>query len=316
MEVLKWIGRWLAIFMSRRRTNERRQSNRREFMCQAAGAVATAVVVTSSREVSAQPRPREQCGIGKTGLSCSWLGMGTGTAGWAGSSAQTRRGRQHFVDLLEYAYAQGVNYFDLADMYGSHDFMREALERAVPRDRVMLLTKSVSRKPKALLADIERFRRELDTDTLDIVLLHCLTQPSWPDQDSMKGCMDVLSELKHKGTIRAHGVSCHNFGAMERAASVPWVDVILARINPFGAVMDGTPDEVVRVLETAHENGKGVLGMKVVGDGRLRDKLEEIIRYVATLPCVDAATIGFLSRDELDQALGLVEGARRSRVTV
>jgi len=68
--------------------------------------------------------------------------------------------------------------------------------------------------------------------------------------------MDSLAQLKSKGIIRAHGVSCHSLAALEAAAAEPWVDSVHARINPFGMSMDDKPDKVVPVLKKLHAAGK------------------------------------------------------------
>ena len=288
-----------------------RDMNRRDFMRYSAAGVMAAGMVYSgiaagqaTFAVAQAPRT-----LGKTGLTCSRLGIGTGTKAWAGSSAQNRQGRDTFVGLLQHAYQQGLRYFDMADMYGAHDYMREALASGIDRDKVMLLTKTVSRQPELLKADLERFRKELDTDALDIVLLHCLTEPGWTAQDNLKACMDVLEDAKAKGQLKAHGVSCHNLGAMQAASEHPWVDVMLSRINPFGIKMDGTPDEVVDVLRTAKSNQKGVLGMKIVGEGEASDRIPQSLEFVLGLDCVDAMTIGFLQPTEVDDTMGRMQAA-------
>jgi 1-deoxyxylulose-5-phosphate synthase len=285
--------------------------NRREFIrFSAAGVLAAGMTDHAWGEelprVAATPRT-----LGATGLSCSRLGIGTGTRAWNGSSEQNRQGREAFVELLEHAYAQGVTYYDMADMYGAHEYVKEAMTRSVDRDKVLLLTKTVSREPELVRADLERFRRELDTDVLDVVLFHCLTEPEWTERDAMKACMEVLADAKAKGQVKAHGVSCHNFGAMEAAAEHPWVDVMLARINPFGKEMkmDGTPAEVVKVLQTAHGNHKGVLGMKILGEGQAVDRMAESLEFVLGLACVDAMTIGFLQPWEVDDTIAKMQAA-------
>ena len=152
---------------------------------------------------------------------------------------------------------------------------------------------------------MQRFRRELDTDYLDIVLLHCLTEPDWPNRYASS--MQALTRLKDAGVIRALGVSCHNFGAFQNAAREPWVEVVLARINYAGVSMDAPPEQVVPVLEQMHAAGKGIYGMKVVGAGRLTHDPRRAIRYVLDLPSVDALVLGMLSEAEIDEDVGLVE---------
>ena len=118
--------------------------------------------------------------------------------------------------------------------------------------------------------------------------------------------MDVLSEAKEKKQVRAVGVSCHNFGALETAASLPWVDVILARINPSGARMDAPTDKVVPVLKKAKENGKAVIGMKIYGEGSLAHMKEECIRFAQNLGLLDAMTVGAERPELMDETLRLI----------
>jgi predicted aldo/keto reductase-like oxidoreductase len=154
---------------------------------------------------------------------------------------------------------------------------------------------------------LERFRHELATDYIDIVLLHCLMRPNWHEQ--MQPYMEVLDDEKSKGRVRAVGCSCHNFEAMKTAAETPWVDVILARINMRGGkevMMDGSREAVEAVLRTARGNGKAVIGMKIFGEGRLADQREACIQYAQELGLLDAMTIGFHTPQQIDDVLRLM----------
>lgn len=242
--------------------------------------------------------------LGKTGIEVSRLCIGTGTNGWGGSSNQTRLGFDRCVHLLRYAHDRGISFWDSADQYGSHTHVREAL-RQVGRSNVVVTTKTTSRSPGAVEADVHRFLREQGTDYLDIVLLHCLTEPDWPRR--FASSMEALTRLKKAGLVRAVGVSCHNFGAFQSAARQSWVEVVLARINYAGVSMDASPDDVIPVLDEMHAAGKGIYGMKVVGAGRLTHDPRRAIRYVLDLPSVDAIVLGMQSEAEIDEDVNLVE---------
>ncbi len=153
-------------------------------------------------------------------------------------------------------------------------------------------------------ADLDRFRKELGTDYLDIVLLHLMTDPDWPEVK--KGAMEVLARAREDGVIRAHGVSCHTFGALEAASKSDWVQVDLARINPEGVIMDDVIPKVVKVLQTMHKNGKGIIGMKVLGGGRLRNHVDKCLQYVMDLDCVDAFTIGQENINEMTDLINRI----------
>jgi predicted aldo/keto reductase-like oxidoreductase len=111
--------------------------------------------------------------------------------------------------------------------------------------------------------------------------------------------MEFLSEAREKKIVRTHGVSCHSLDALRTAAKTPWVHVDLARINPAGVLMDADPKTVISVLREMKAAGKGVIGMKILGEGQLRDRPDEMLRFALALDCVDCFTIGAESREEM-----------------
>lgn len=235
--------------------------------------------------------------LGKTGIRTSRLAMGTGTVGTGHHSHQTDLGIKGLSGLLLNGYDHGLRFFDSADSYGSHPHVAETLKQ-VPRDKVTVLTKTWARDAGGVRADLERFRRELKTDYIDVCLMHCLTESNWTDQ--YKGAMDALSEAKQKGIIRSHGCSCHSLEALRAATRSPWVEVHLVRINPIGSHMDADPETVVSVLREMKAAGKGIIGMKILGQGDLRSRQDEALKYALGLGLLDAFTIGAESKAEQD----------------
>ena len=241
--------------------------------------------------------------LGQTGIRTSRLAMGTGTVGFGGRSNQTQLGLKGLSGLLLNGYENGLRFFDAADAYGSHPHVAEALKQ-IPRDKVVVLTKTWARDPKTARADLDRYRRELGTDYLDVCLMHCLTEGDWTER--YRGVMDVFSEAKQKGIIRAHGCSCHSIEALRAAAKSPWVEVDLARINPIGSHMDADPATVVSVLKEMKASGKGVIGMKILGQGDLRNRQDEAIKYALSLGVLDAFTIGAESKVEQEDLIARI----------
>jgi aryl-alcohol dehydrogenase-like predicted oxidoreductase len=249
---------------------------------------------TPSRKFNAH----DEVTLGRTGIRTSRLAMGTGTIGSGGHSNQTRLGMNPFSKLLLDGYNEnGLRFFDTADSYGSHPYVATALKQ-IPRDKVTVLTKSDNRNPAGLRTDLDRFRKELGIDYIDIVLIHCVTEGDWTTR--YRGCMDVLSEAKHKGIIRAHGCSCHSIEALRAAAASPWVEVDLVRLNPIRSHMDADPDTVIGVIKQMRASGKGIVGMKILGQGDMRSRPSEAIRYALNSGVLDAFTIGAESRKEQD----------------
>ena len=285
-----------------------REIDRREFMRRAAFAASsiaaglwlpgrlTAEVVEGSASARVV--------LGGTGVEASRLGMGTGMRGGGHQSNQTRLGMKAFSELAQGAYERGITYFDASDNYGSHPFLREALKE-IPRDTLTLSTKVEPNSPDGAAADVERFLKELGTDYIDVVMLHCMRRSDWNTR--LAHMMDDLSEAKQKKLVRAVGVSCHSVAALRTAAALPWVDVVLARINHDGTKMDAAPEVVVPVLREIHDAGKGVIGMKIAGEGKLVNQLDESLEFVMHLGCVDAMIIGFEKIVEVEDTIGRMQ---------
>ena len=278
---------------------------RRDFLRRSAKGLGAAWLAANSPAALAalEPLPKkftaqDEVVLGKTGIRTSRLAMGTGTVGFGGSSNQTRIGFNNSVKLLLDGYHDnGLRFFDTADSYGSQPNVGAAIKQ-IPRDKIVIMTKSDNRSPVGLRRDLDRIRRELGVEMIDIVLIHCVTEGDWTTR--YRGAMDVLSEAREKGIIRAHGCSCHTIQALRAAAASPWVEVDLVRLNPIGSHMDADPDTVIKELKKMRADGKGIVGMKILGQGDLRDRPAEAIRYALSTGVLDAFTIGAESRKEQD----------------
>ena len=261
--------------------------------------------------------PLQKVALGKTGLETTLLGYGTGIHGGNRSSFLTRQDRAKSVATLRHAYDRGIRMFDCADTYGTHGLVAEAL-KGMEREEILLTSKIWTRtggipepeRPDANMV-VDRFRKELNTDYIDVVQLHCMVEALWTDGERRQ--MDILEDLKAKGVIRAHGTSVHSLEAMVAGVKDPWVDVLHARINPFGIAMDRPdPEEVVEVIHQMHGSGRGVIGMKLVGNGDLRnesEKIDQALKFVLGLGSVDMMIVGFESEDQIDNYLDRMEKA-------
>jgi 1-deoxyxylulose-5-phosphate synthase len=286
---------------------------RREFLVRSTTALGAAWLSSKSilDAIASQPSTgkfsaTDTVTLGSTGIKTSRLAMGTGTLGFGHHSNQTALGVKGLSDLLLNGYDNGLRFFDAADAYGSHPHVAEALKH-IPRDKVTVLTKTWARDPATARADLDRFRRELGTDYLDICLMHCVTEPDWTTR--YRGVMDVFSEAKEKGIIRAHGCSCHSIEALRAAAKSPWVEIDLARINPIGSHMDADPATVIEVLRSMKTAGKAVVGMKILGQGDLAKRQDEAIKYALSLGILDAFTIGAESKLEQQDLIHRIANA-------
>jgi aryl-alcohol dehydrogenase-like predicted oxidoreductase len=298
------------------------KSTRRQFLARTALGVSTALLAPRLlAETKPAPKffdPYEIVPVGRTKLKFSRVILGTGMRGGNRESNHTRLGKKKFEALIRETNERGVNTFDLADLYGSHPYVIPAL-KGIPRDKIEIITKiwfapGGIPEPERPDADavVERFLRELKTDYIDLLLLHCVMSSKWPEE--LRKQMDLLSKLKEKGTIRALGVSCHSLGALEACITEPWVESVHTRINPYGMSMDGAPEKVVPVLRKIHAAGKGVVGMKIIGEGRLRsdrEKRQASIKYALELGCVDVLNVGCESIAEVEDLTASIKKVQR-----
>ena len=299
--------------------------NRRQFITTAlagAGVLVTSPAWLSGAEVkkkAAKSRASDIVTLGSTGIKTTRIAQGTGWNGGGRSSAHTRLGEKAFTELVRHSIDEGIAFVDTADLYGSQPYIGKAL-KGVPQDKYIALSKIWPRKEYwnspsgGAKEEVDRFRKELNRDVLDICLIHCMTDSQWPA--TFERIRDELSELKQKGVVRAVGVSCHNLGALKVAATHPWTDVILARINNVGkeAEMDASVEEVAPVLKQARAGGKVILGMKIFGAGKLvkPEQKDASLKYVFENQLVDAITVGMLSPKEVDDTIRRVNKALKA----
>jgi 1-deoxyxylulose-5-phosphate synthase len=290
--------------------------SRRQFLERSAAA---ALLLTSGSWFSAQAAAKrtaaDQVALGKTGLKLSRLGFGTGSNS---GNVQYALGQEEFNKLIHYAYDQGITYFDCAQSYRTFEWIKGAI-KGLPREKLFLQSK-VQGKPDEVLAAIDKHRKVFDTDYVDSLLIHCMVKDGWTDD--WKRIMDAFDEAKEKKWIRAKGVSCHSLPALRTAAASNWTEVHLVRVNPQGVHIDGAneevwdnkvhePEPVLAELKTMRAKGRGVIGMKIIGNGDFTqpEAREKSIRYAMSRPELDAIVIGFKSAGEIDEAIRRVNQA-------
>jgi aryl-alcohol dehydrogenase-like predicted oxidoreductase len=277
--------------------------SRRQFIGTAvagAGAMLLHVRDTGAVPVAGNHDPYEIVELGKTGIKTTRLCMGTGMRGGGRQSNLTRTGYEEGMKLVREIYRRGVRMFDLADSYGTHAIVSDAL-RIFPRSDYTLFTKLWFMPgggiPEAERPDAEtvvaRFLRELQTGYIDGVQLHCVTSGNWNTE--LSDYMTALDKLKQKGIIRSHGLSCHALAAVETATREPWADAVHVRLNPYSVRMDDKVEKVEPLVKQLHQSGKGVIAMKILGQGDLANSDEQrdnSFRYVLRSGTVDVLDIG------------------------
>ena len=290
--------------------------NRRHFLEQVgagtAGIWATNISSNAAFAETSSPVKKsvaDQVALGKSGVKVSRLGMGTGSQG---GQVQRELSQDAFTKLLRHGIDQGVTFIDTADTYQElHEKIRPAI-KGIDREKIQIQCKIPSGKYDDPLKELDRFRKEIGTDYFDTFLIHCVRTTNWPEE--LKALRDLLDEAKEKGLIRATGVSMHGLLPLKAAAKCDWGDLRLVRINHNGTKMDGPRgdwqetgdvEQVTMAVEQMHNRGKGVLGMKLIGNGSFTtpDDRQKAVDFVFGLGTVDAVVIGFKSPAEIDESI-------------
>jgi predicted aldo/keto reductase-like oxidoreductase len=313
------------------RTNE--TCGRREFLTkavQAAVAVATAADLTPA--VQGGETPLSPAGtiptrtLGKTGLRLPILGYGGGALPKVWLNPLPHEDR---VALVRYAYERGLRYFDTAgNYYESQAILGEAL---LDRRRgVCLVTKVETTRPDEVRKAVERSLKELQTDYLDILLLH--GTPGIQDM-SVAQAMKIHAELvklRDNKITRFIGLSAH--GYFDKALALIATGGFDVCMLSYGYIPRGS-DQIWTArmttlrdacLAKAHELGMGLVAMKVIGNGllgawagyvvpgfdpqRLKQLPGAAIRHVLQDPRVHILNIGMRLKDEIDANVALVSG--------
>jgi len=294
------------------------QINRRKFLEQsvAIGAVAALPINTFAAETPAAiRRATDVIEIGPAKIKVSRMGIGTGTQGAGHESNQLRGlGVNGLADMFCAAYDKGIFFWDTADAYGTHDAIKAALKK-IPREKVTILTKTDAWTAKKTKEDIDRFLVELGTDYIDILLLHTRDSATWNEDD--KGSMEVMAAAKEKKILRSVGISSHSVEATQVASKHPWLDICMVRLNPAGERMDELPSKrmedmpaiVLPIVKQAKANGKGTIGIKVLGEGSLTDgkSHNDALRYALEKDALHCFSIGCESLKEVVDNIARIE---------
>jgi predicted aldo/keto reductase-like oxidoreductase len=248
--------------------------------------------------------------LGRSNVKVTRLALGTGSHSGA---VQRGMGQEQFTSLVRYAYDSGIRFFETAESYHGMPEMLAVALKGIPRENYVLMTKYSTPAAGDPAPKIDLFRKQLNTDYIDILLLHCLRPPTWATD--YQHLQDGFSAAKEKKVILSHGASVHGLQALRTFPGNQWLDVAMIRMNHKGAHMDtmelrdvdqpGDVNEVVSHTKKVHAEGMGVISMKLVGEGdftRAEDR-EASMRFAMNLGCIDAVTIGFADPAQIDETI-------------
>jgi len=254
--------------------------------------------------------------LGKSDVRVTRLAFGTGTH----SGAQQRHlGQDEFTRLVRYAYDNGIRFFETADAYHQMPEMLAVALKGLPRDSYRLMTKYDVHHSEDPMEGVERLVAALGTDHVDIMLMHCVRSPNWPEET--RHIQDAFQQAKEKKLMLAHGASVHGKQALAAFPGNPFLDVAMIRMNHNGTRMDtpstqdideqGDVPYVVDHMQRTKAAGAGIISMKLVGEGRFKnpDDRQAALNFAFRKAGVDCVTIGFGTTGEIDEAIRRVSTA-------
>jgi aryl-alcohol dehydrogenase-like predicted oxidoreductase len=241
----------------------------------------------------AAPTPFSPRRFGATPLTVGPLGLG---------SSYGVGGRD-----LERAFERGVSFF----LWGSR--RRAAFAEGLRtigrdrRDRMVIAVQSYTRIASLMPWSVDRARRELRTDYLDVLCL------AWWNGPPPARILDAARELRARGAVRHLMVSCHHRPTFERFIDDPTFDGLMLRYN---AAHPGAEREVFPLF--AERRKPGVVAFTATRWGTLLDpartpegertpRASDCYRFALTSPHVDVCLAGPRDGRELDEALEAVD---------
>ena len=302
---------------------------RREFLIKTAQALAAAALCKGRTSVGAQAEALDAIQtqtLGKTGLKLPILGYG-------GAALPTAWGNplwyEDRVKLVQYAYHRGLRYFDTAANYfESQTILGEALKDI--RGQVCLVTKVETTKPEEVRKAVESSLKELQTDYLDIILIHGSPGLQQMNVEQAMKIHAELFKLRDERITRFVGFSAH--GCFDKALALIASGGFDQCMLSYGYIPRGY-DQIWTArmtalrdacLAKAYELGMGIVAMKVIGAGMLgarsghlvpaydKQRLKQLpaaaMRHVLQDQRVHMLDIGMRLKEEVDANLQVLSG--------
>lgn len=228
--------------------------------------------------------------LGKTGLRVSRIAFGT--IPFKIRETPVEQGAELFAAAAE----RGINFFDLAEIYGTYPHMREALKRI--KTPVIIASKSMAKTADDMATSVKRALDEISLEQLDIFKMHSVD--SLDDLNGRRSAWEYLRKAKSDDLVRAIGISTHSCAVMKEIIAWPDVEVILTILNMTDrGVLEGSMADMRELVREASAKGKGVYLMKVFAGGNLYASAREALEFALGIPEADSIAVGMQNLDEV-----------------
>jgi aryl-alcohol dehydrogenase-like predicted oxidoreductase len=282
--------------------------SRRNFL--KSGLAAGAFVGAGNFQLKAAPQAAtDWVTLGKSDVKVTRLAFGTGSIS---GKVQRDLGQEQFTSLVRYAYDRGIRFFETAESYGDMHRMLGVALKGVPRDSYRLMSKVTTHPGVDPQQKIDELRKLANTDYFDIMLLHWQHTPTWPTDTAQ--WQDGIAEAQHRKAVVGRGASVHGLPALRQFPGNEWLQVAMIRMNHKGSHMDaedyntsgpGNVSEVVEHVKQVHQQGMGIISMKLVGEGSFtsREDRQAAMKFAFRHAGVDSVTVGYKNNAEIDEAI-------------
>ncbi len=250
--------------------------------------------------------------LGHTGLRVTPIGIG---------ATRTRE-----PALLRAAFDRGINFIDTGRAYGNgqNEAMIGRVLKGI-RDRFVIQSKiylpgedGAGIRDKKLAGELMKLTEEslqaLQTDRVDVMLLHSVEDPEALERD---GVRMFFEKARQEGKIRASGFSAHrnHIILLEKAMELRSFDVVMLPFNPFGAFKHSLSgwstswdqDRLITAMEKAQAAGIGIVAMKTCSGGPYayregeEPSLASAVRWVAEKPYISSAVVAMGNFKEVEE---------------
>lgn len=201
------------------------------------------------------------------------------------------------VKLLNFAYEQGINFFDTAELYDNYNIIKEFIKYK-DRETLTIATKSYAYDKATAEYSVNKALKEMNTEYLDIFMLH--------EQDNGNNFMghyeavERFMKYKEAGIIKHFGISTHRIEAVEDSIKFKEIEIVFPLLNAKGiGIHDGTITDMINAVKKAKEYNKFILAMKVYGGGHLINDAEKSFEFVKNIREVDAMAVGMATEEEI-----------------
>lgn len=241
--------------------------------------------------------------LGNSKLKVSRLCFGSLTIG----PLQANLGLQEGAAVIKSAFDMGVNFIDTAELYGTYDYIRNAVKGR--REDIIISTKCYAYTREGAEKSLKKALDELDTDYIDIFSLH--EQESELTLKGHQEAMEYFLEAKEKGYIRSFGISTHAIAAVKASLKYKEIEVLHPILNKRGlGIIDGSIDEMLDAVDEACKAGKGIFSMKPLGGGNMIKESAECFDFVLSNDNLHSIAVGMQSNEEVMNNVMVFEGKR------